>query len=162
MVARTATRSPSAGLLLYRRDPDGPSVLLVHPGGPFWRNRDVGAWQIPKGRIEDGEDPAAAAAREFEEETGIAVACTLVSLGSFRQAGGKLVHLFISEGDLDPEAVHSNMFEVEWPPRSGTMQSFPEVDRAQWFDLASARAMMLTSQAVALDRLEDHLRSAAT
>lgn len=159
-MARTATRSPSAGLLLYRHDADGPSVLLVHPGGPFWRSRDVGAWQIPKGRIEDGEDPAAAAAREFEEETGIAVAGPLVPLGSFRQAGGKLVHLFISEGDLDPGSIRSNLFEVEWPPRSGTVQSFPEVDKAGWFDLASAREMMLASQTIALDRLEEHLRNA--
>ena len=157
-MARTATRSPSAGLLLYRQDVDGLSVLLVHPGGPFWRNRDAGAWQIPKGRIEDGEDPAAAAAREFREETGIPVGGVRGPLGSFRQAGGKLVHLVDSEGDLDPDAIRSNMFEVEWPPRSGTMHSFPEVDRAAWFDLPSARTMMLASQTVALDRLEEHLR----
>jgi len=161
-MARTATRSPSAGLLLYRRDVDGLSVLLVHPGGPFWRNRDAGAWQIPKGRIEEGEEPADAAAREFAEETGIAVTGPLVPLGSFRQVGGKLVHLFVSEGDLDPDAIRSNLFEVEWPPRSGTMQSFPEVDQARWFDLASARAMMLTSQTVALDRLDEYLRSGTT
>ena len=157
-MARTSTRSPSAGLLLYRYDADGLAVLLVHPGGPFWRNKDAGAWQIPKGRIEDGEEPAAAAAREFEEETGIAVDGPLIPLGSFRQAGGKQVHLFIGEGDLDPAAIQSILFEVEWPPRSGTMKSFPEVDRASWFDLASARAMMLPSQAVALDRLEEFLK----
>ncbi len=157
-MARTATRSPSAGLLLYRRDVGGVSVLLVHPGGPFWRNKDAGAWQIPKGRIEDGEEPATAAAREFEEETGIGVDGPLVPLGSFRQAGGKQVYLFICEGDLDPAAIRSILFEVEWPPRSGAMQSFPEVDRAAWFDLASARAMMLPSQAVALDRLEEFLK----
>lgn len=158
-MARVSTRSPSAGLLLHRLDAAGPSVLLVHPGGPFWRNKDVGAWQIPKGRVEDGEDPATAAAREFEEELGFPPPSPLLPLGSFRQAGGKLVHLFTCVGDLDPAAIRSNLFEMEWPPRSGAMQSFPEVDAARWFGMADARAMMLPSQHIALDRLLEHLET---
>lgn len=132
-------------------------MLLVHPGGPFWRNKDAGAWQIPKGRVEAGEEPAVAAVREFGEELGVACEVTPVPLGTFRQAGGKLVHLFVAEGDLDVEKVHSNLIEIEWPPRSGKRLSVPEVDRARWFSLAEARAMILPSQAVALDRIEDHL-----
>lgn len=134
-------------------------MLLIHPGGPFWRNKDAGAWQIPKGRVEDGENPAMAAAREFEEELGLPPPSALIALGGFRQAGGKLVHLFTCAGDLDPAAIRSNLFEMEWPPRSGAMQSFPEVDAARWFGIAEARVMMLASQHVALDRLLEHLGS---
>lgn len=148
---------PSAGILLYRRPDDRLEVLLVHPGGPFWRNRDVGAWQIPKGAVNPGEGPAEAARREFEEELGARLDGELVALGEFRQAGGKRVHLFVAEGDLDAEMIRSIDFALEWPPRSGKMASFPEVDRARWFGIAEARAMILSSQEVVLDRLLSHL-----
>lgn len=148
---------PSAGILLYRRPGDRLEVLLVHPGGPFWRNKDAGAWQIPKGAVNPGEGPAEAALREFEEELGVPPGGALIALGEFRQAGGKRVHLFACEGDLDADAIHSNLFELEWPPHSGQMASFPEVDRAAWFDMADARAMILQSQGIVLDRVLDHL-----
>jgi predicted NUDIX family NTP pyrophosphohydrolase len=144
----------SAGLLLYRVDDDGLAVLLVHPGGPFWRNRDAGAWQIPKGAIEPGETPLAAALRETAEELGRAFAGDAMSLGEIRQAGGKNVEAFALAADFDPEALVSNSFEIEWPPRSGRRQSFPEVDAARWFAIAEARAMMLPSQLPFLDRLQ--------
>jgi predicted NUDIX family NTP pyrophosphohydrolase len=156
-MARRSSRSTSAGILLYRRAGDDCEVLLVHPGGPFWQNKDAGAWQIPKGGVEAGEAPAAAAAREFGEELGVPLGYALTPLGSFRQAGGKLVHLFIAEGNLDVTQVRSNLIELEWPPRSGRLRSVPEIDRAQWFGLAAAHAMILPSQRVALDRLEQHL-----
>lgn len=143
----------SAGLLLFRRAEAGIAVLLVHPGGPYWRRRDAGAWQIPKGGIEAGEASATAALREFEEELGSRPDGPLYSLGTIRQAGGKFVEAFAIEGDFDCEAVVSNLFEMEWPPRSGLMQSFPEVDRASWMSLDEARAMMLPSQLPLLDRL---------
>lgn len=132
-------------------------MLLVHPGGPFWCKKDVGAWQLPKGAIEPDEEPAAAAAREFGEELGLAVTWPLIELGTFRQASGKRIHLFIAEGDLDTGAIQSSAFELEWPPGSGRLASFPEVDRAAWFGIAEARSMMLQSQRVALDLLLDHL-----
>lgn len=157
MARASSSRPVSAGVLVYRLQGSAPEVLLVHPGGPFWRNKDAGAWQIPKGGIEPGEEVAAAAAREFEEETGIALDCALTALGSFRQAGGKQVHLFVAKADLDPADIRSNHFELEWPPRSGKLTSFPEVDRAAWFDMAAARAVILSSQRIALDRLEAHL-----
>lgn len=144
----------SAGLLLYRRGPIGLSVLLIHPGGPFWRNRDAGAWQIPKGGIEPGEDALSAARREVAEELGRAFDCDMLALGELRQAGGKRVEAFACEADFDPGTIVSNLFEMEWPPRSGERQSFPEVDEARWFSLPQARAMMLTSQLPFLDRLE--------
>lgn len=157
-MARRSIRSPSAALLLYRRAGDGLSVLLIHPGGPFWRNKDAGAWQLPKGMIEEDEQAESAARREFAEEIGVRIDAPLADLGSFRQAGGKLIRLFAAEGDLDPDEIHSNVFELEWPPRSGRIQSFPEVDRARWFSIGEARAMMLASQHVALDMLEAHLQ----
>ena len=129
-------------------------VLLVHPGGPFWRNRDAGAWQIPKGEIEPGEDAAAAAVREFEEELGLAVPGRPLSLATIRQKGGKWVEAFALEGDLAVDLIAGNSFEMEWPPRSGRLQSFPEVDRAQWFSLDEARGMILPSQAPLLDAVE--------
>ena len=151
----------SAGILLYRRRGGLLEVLLVHPGGPFWRSRDVGAWQIPKGMVQAGEDPAAAAAREFEEELGVAPRGSPVPLARIRQNGGKWVEAFAREGDLDAGAIRSNMFELEWPPRSGELQSFPEVDRAEWFAPEAARAKMLPSQAPLLDALEAMLSRAA-
>ncbi|UIJ45342.1 NUDIX domain-containing protein [Sphingomonas cannabina] len=143
----------SAGILLWRRR-ERLEVLLIHPGGPFWANRHEGAWMIPKGLIEAGETPAAAALREFEEELGIRPAGSPVPLCRIRQAGGKWVEAFALEGDLDVAEVRSNGFEIEWPPRSGRRQAFPEVDRAGWFSLAEARAMILPSQRPILDALE--------
>ncbi|SRR5690606_21772171 len=136
----------SAGLLLYRRRGDDIEVLLVHPGGPWWRNRDDGAWSIPKGEYSAGEDPLAAARREFAEETGHAPAGEPVDLGEVRQSGGKRVRAFALEGDFDPARLVSNSFTMEWPPRSGSVRSFPEVDRAQWFPLEDAERKLLAGQ----------------
>jgi predicted NUDIX family NTP pyrophosphohydrolase len=144
----------SAGILLHRRRGDAVEVLLVHPGGPFWRGRDEGAWMIPKGLVEEGEEPLDCALREFEEELGSRPAGTPVALCRIRQKGGKWVEAFALEGDLDTDAIAGNLFEVEWPPKSGQRQSFPEVDRAAWFTLAEARGKILPSQAPILDALE--------
>jgi predicted NUDIX family NTP pyrophosphohydrolase len=138
---------------MYRRTREALEVLLVHPGGPFWRNKDDGAWSIPKGEMDEGEDPAEAALREFMEELGNAPALPLRPLGEIRQRGGKRVHAFIVEGDIDVGAVASNTFEIEWPPKSGRLQTFPEVDRAEWFDLLRANEKILASQRPLLDRL---------
>jgi len=144
----------SAGILLYRRDPDGVRLLLVHPGGPFWRDRDQGAWMIPKGLIEPGEDPLAAALREFEEELGTRPPGEPQPLCEVRQAGGKWVEAFALEGDFDPAALRSNEFTIEYPPKSGSFRAFPEVDEACWFTLAEARAKVLESQEPIIDALE--------
>jgi predicted NUDIX family NTP pyrophosphohydrolase len=144
----------SAGILLYRRHEGQLEVLLVHPGGPFWRHKDVGAWQIPKGLVAPDEEPAAAALREFEEETGAALSGDPEPLCRIRQRGGKWVEAFALEADFDTDAVVSNEFEIEWPPRSGRMRLFPEVDRAAWFSIVRAREMMLSSQVPILDALE--------
>jgi predicted NUDIX family NTP pyrophosphohydrolase len=143
----------SAGLLLYRRGDRGLEVLLVHPGGPFWRAKDLGAWSLAKGEIDPGEEPAACALREFEEETGTRLEGVPVPLGEVRQAGGKTVIGFALEGDLDADAIRSITFELEWPPRSGRRQSYPEVDRAAWFTLEEAREKLNAAQAAFLDRL---------
>jgi predicted NUDIX family NTP pyrophosphohydrolase len=144
----------SAGILLYRFRDGTLEVLLVHPGGPFWASKDLGAWSIPKGEVGDGEDPLAVAVRELEEETGHRLpAADLVALGEVRQRGGKTVAAWAAPGDLDAAAITSNTFTLEWPPRSGRRHEFPEVDRAGWFDLASARDKLLAAQAVLLDRL---------
>ena len=144
----------SAGILLYRRRPDSLEVLLVHPGGPYWAARDEGAWMMPKGGLEPGEDAAACALREFEEELGTRPAGAPRPLARIRQKGGKWVEAFALEGDLDADAIVSNEFQIEVPPRSGRFRSFPEVDRAAWFSLAKARAMILPSQSPILDALE--------
>jgi predicted NUDIX family NTP pyrophosphohydrolase len=144
----------SAGVLLFRRGAETLEVLLVHPGGPLWRERDAGSWQIPKGVIETGEDAAAAARRETEEELGIALDGEPWRLSTIRQAGGKIVEAFALEQDVDIDAIVSNTFEMEWPPRSGRSASFPEVDRAAWFDLEAAAAMILLSQRPLLDALD--------
>ena len=144
----------SAGLLLYRRGADGLEVLLVHPGGPFWKKRDAGAWTIPKGEIAEGEDPLAAARREFREETGFVVEGEARPLEPVRQAGGKWVHAWAIEGDCDPAALRSNTFSMEWPPRSGRQADFPEVDRAAWFAPDEARRRILESQVPFIDELE--------
>ena len=148
----------SAGILLFRQRAGATQVLLIKPGGPFWKNKDVGAWMIPKGMIEADEAPAEAALREFEEETGTRLEAVPFPLATVRQAGGKRVEAFAVEGDLDPAAIRSNMFEVEWPPRSGRRQSFPEVAEAQWMSLAEARAFMLPSQLPLIDALEAKLK----
>jgi predicted NUDIX family NTP pyrophosphohydrolase len=152
----------SAGVLLYRFSGRRLQVLLVHPGGPFWRSRDQGAWMIPKGGIEAGESAEQAARREFEEELGTALTGALTPLCRIRQAGGKWVEAFAAEGDLDPDAIRSNDFEMEWPPRSGKLERFPEVDRAAWFGMEEARTMILPSQLGILDALEDLLQSQST
>lgn len=145
----------SAGILVWRRTGGGVEVLLGHMGGPYWARRDDGAWTIPKGEYEPDEDPLTAAAREFTEETGLPVpAGRLVELGDVRQSGGKLVRAWAVEGDVDAAAARSNTFELEWPPRSGRTRRFPELDRFAWFDVATARAKILTAQAQLLDRLE--------
>jgi predicted NUDIX family NTP pyrophosphohydrolase len=145
----------SAGILLHRRGIDGIEVLLVHPGGPFWARKDLGAWSIPKGELDEGEDPRACALREFAEETGTRLPDgALEELGSVKLKSGKLVLAFAAAGDLDPAAVRSNTFELEWPPRSGRTQSFPEIDRAEWFGLRAAREKLNPAQAELVDRLE--------
>jgi predicted NUDIX family NTP pyrophosphohydrolase len=150
-----APRGSSAGILLHRRGDAGREVLLVHPGGPFWARKDLGAWSIPKGELDDGEDPRACALREFAEETGTHLpAGALDELGSVKLKSGKVVLAFAVEGDLDAATVASNTFELEWPPRSGRMQSFPEVDRAGWFGLEEARERLNPAQAAFVDRLE--------
>jgi predicted NUDIX family NTP pyrophosphohydrolase len=144
----------SAGILLYRMAAGELEVLLVHPGGPFWARRDQGAWSIPKGEYEPPEDPRACATREFEEELGTPLrADVLIDLGTVKQRGGKTVIAFAAEGDLDPAEVRSNTFVMEWPPRSGEMGEFPEVDRAEWFDLAAAREKLVPAQSAFIDRL---------
>lgn len=143
----------SAGILLYQRTAEGLRVLLAHPGGPFWRNRDAGSWTIPKGELDGGEAAEDAARREFREELGTDAAGTLQPLGEIVQKGGKRVIAFALEGDFDVTALNSNTFEIEWPPRSGRVQAFPEVDRIEWMTLAVARKKILPGQAVLLDRL---------
>jgi predicted NUDIX family NTP pyrophosphohydrolase len=144
----------SAGMLLYRPSGDSIEVLLVHPGGPFWANRDLGAWSIPKGEYEAGDDPLQAALREFEEETGQAPPTEeLLDLGSVTQRGGKVIAAWAARGDLDPETVASNTFTMEWPPRSGNLREFPEIDRAAWFDPSTARQKLVSAQAELVDRL---------
>jgi predicted NUDIX family NTP pyrophosphohydrolase len=144
----------SAGILLYRRRGSALEVFLVHPGGPFWAKRDEGAWSIPKGEAMAGEDLLVRAKVEFQEETGFAPPNEPRSLAAVKQAGGKVVHAFAAEGDCDAGAIESNTFELEWPPRSGKRRSFPEVDRAGWFDIASARRKMNEGQVPLLDALE--------
>jgi len=148
----------SAGLMLWKRGAGGLRVLLVHPGGPFWTKRDLGAWTIPKGEFGADETPLAAARREFAEELGMPLdavsAGHVLPLGSVRQAGGKTVTGFAAEGDLDAETIVSNTVEMEWPPRSGRRRTFPEVDRAAWFSLAEARERINPAQAAFLDTLE--------
>jgi predicted NUDIX family NTP pyrophosphohydrolase len=144
----------SAGILLYRRRAGAVEVLLIHPGGPFWRSRDEGAWMIPKGGPEEGEDPLACALREFEEELGTRPSGAPWPLCRIRQKGGKWVEAFALEGDLDPDSIVSNEFSLEYPARSGEIRSFPEVDRAAWFGLPEARAKMLPSQLPLLAALE--------
>jgi predicted NUDIX family NTP pyrophosphohydrolase len=143
----------SAGILMYRRGAAGIELLLVHPGGPFWANKDLGAWSIPKGEYADAEDPRAVALREFEEETGVRPQGELRPLGELVQPGRKVVTGFALEGDFDPSRLQSNLFELEWPPRSGARKSFPEIDRAAWFAPAVARRKILPGQREFIARL---------
>lgn len=146
----------SAGLLLYRRTERGTEVFLVHPGGPFWAKKDLGAWSIPKGEYAGDEDPLAAARREFEEETGFAIGGEFIELGTMRQAGGKVVAAWAVEGDCDAAKLRSNLCQIEWPPRSGRMIDIPEVDRGAWFSLHEARERIVSGQRPFLDRLEEN------
>jgi len=143
----------SAGLLLFRRTPAGVEVLLVHPGGPLWAKKDEGAWSIPKGEIDADEDPLAAARREFEEELGSTASGEFIALAPIRQASGKVVHAWAVEADFDPTTFMSGMFSMEWPPRSGRQQEFPEVDRAEWFSVDDARRKINNAQTAFLDQL---------
>ena len=147
----------SAGLLLYRETDAGLEVLLVHPGGPFWARKDEGAWSIPKGELAEGEEPLAAARRELEEETGWIAPAEALALTPRRQPGGKLVLAFAARGDVDPATLRSNTFSLEWPPRSGRRQEFPEVDRAAWFPLAAAARRILAGQRPILEELAQRL-----
>jgi predicted NUDIX family NTP pyrophosphohydrolase len=147
----------SAGLLLYRIRHAAIEVLLVHPGGPYWKPKDDGAWSIPKGEFSGAEDPLVAARREFFEETGVAIEGDLRALKPIQQSGGKIVHAWAVEGDLDPTAIVSNTFDIEWPPRSGRLQSFPEIDRAAWFALPEATRKILRGQVPLLEELAQML-----
>jgi len=146
--------SMSAGILMFRRTEDGILVLLVHPGGPFWRNRDLGAWSIPKGEFQPGDEPEKAARREFAEELGIEPTGPMRPIGQVRQRGGKTVVAYALEGTLDVANVHSNKVPIEWPPRTGRTIYVPEIDRAEWFALPLARQKILAGQLPFLDRLE--------
>jgi predicted NUDIX family NTP pyrophosphohydrolase len=150
----------SAGLMMYRWRDTALEVFLVHPGGPFWAKKDLGAWTIPKGEYAIGEDPLTAARREFEEETSFPANGDFLDLGTIKQAGGKLVRVWALEGDCDPAALVSNTFELEWPPRSGRMAEFPEADRGAWFSIAEARGRILKSQEPVLDLLVERLNAA--
>lgn len=148
----------SAGLLLYRRR-GRLEVLLVHPGGPFWARKDLGAWSIPKGEYDPGEDPLAAARREFREETGLSVTGEFIALTPRKQPSGKIIAVWAVEGDCDPAAIRSNLFTLEWPPHSGRQQQFPEVDRAAWFSLAEAREKIIKGQVGFLEELQARLET---
>lgn len=144
----------SAGLLMYRTSGGVLEVLLVHPGGPFWKNKDDGAWSIPKGEVEPGEDLLATAKREFHEELGLEAAGPFLELAPVKQKGGKIVHAWAFEGDCDPAAISSNTFSIQWPPKSGRQTEFPEVDRAQFFDLQTARSKVNQGQVPLLEEVE--------
>jgi predicted NUDIX family NTP pyrophosphohydrolase len=146
-------RKLSAGILLFRKRGPTLQLFLVHPGGPFWRNKDAGAWSIPKGEYEDGEDPLDAAKREFLEETGIDAHGEFLPLGEIKQPSGKVITTWALEGDCEPSAVRSNIFSMEWPPKSGRQQEFPEVDRADWFTVNEAKTRIAKGQIGFIDRV---------
>jgi predicted NUDIX family NTP pyrophosphohydrolase len=151
----------SAGLLMYRRKRGDLEVLLVHPGGPFWAEKDEGAWSIPKGEYSAGEDPLETAIREFREETGFQVSGEFIPLSARRQPSGKIITAWALEGDLDPTAIRSNTFSMEWPPHSGSQREFPEVDRAEWFPLEVAKSKITKGQVGFLDELASILKRSA-
>ncbi len=144
----------SAGLLMYRTRANKVEFLLVHPGGPFWRKKDAEAWTIPKGEIEESEEALATAKREFEEELGIKPTGPFIELAPVRQKGGKIIHAWAFEGEVDPDRISSNVFSMEWPPRSGRLQEFPEVDRAAWFDLETAKSKINPAQIALLEEAQ--------
>ena len=144
----------SAGILLYRKTNEEPELFLVHPGGPFFAKKDLGAWSIPKGEFMEGEDPLEAAKREFQEETGYVPKGEFIPLGSVKQTGGKIIHAWAAQGNLDPEKITSNTFTLEWPPKSGQYREFPEVDRAAWFSLKNAREKINTAQRELIERFQ--------
>jgi predicted NUDIX family NTP pyrophosphohydrolase len=144
----------SAGLLMYRTRANKVEFLLVHPGGPFWKNKDAGAWTIPKGEIEESEETLATAMREFEEELGIKPSGPFIALAPIQQKGGKIIHAWAFEGEVDPDQISSNVFSREWPPRSGRLQEFPEVDRAAWFDLETAKSKINPAQISLLEEAQ--------
>ena len=148
----------SAGILVFRRKPNTVEVFLAHPGGPFWAKKDDHAWSIPKGLYTEAEDPLAAAKREFEEETSMSIDGRFLPLGEFRQPGGKLITVFAIEAEVDEGRVKSNHFEMEWPPKSGRRQSFPEIDRAQWFDIETAARKLHKGQVPILQALAGELK----
>lgn len=150
---KTMAIQPSAGILLFRLRNKNPEFFLIHPGGPFWKNKDNGAWSIPKGEFTTDEDPLEAAIRELKEETGFVAKGKFIALTPIRQAGGKIVHAWALAADLDPDKIKSNTFEMEWPPRSGRMQHFPEVDRSGWFGIGEAKQKINQSQVALLDEL---------
>ena len=143
----------SAGILLYRSRQEQAEYFLVHPGGPFWKNKDIGAWSVPKGEFEDGEDPLKAAQREFEEETGIAIKGTFTALTPVKQKSGKMIYTWACEGDIDHSIIRSNTFPIEWPPRSGKYIDIPEVDKGGWFTYEEAREKLIPGQVPILDEL---------
>ena len=153
----TLPRLQSAGVLVYRRRNGAPEVLLVHPGGPFWQRKDDGAWSIPKGEFSGDELPEAAARREFTEETGATLPDHLIALTPIAQSRGKVVHPFAVEADIDADALRSNTFTLEWPPRSGTLREFPEIDRAAWYSLADAQRKIIAGQRPILTELAERL-----
>jgi len=162
-MARTPRRAQvSAGLLVYRRAADGLKILLAHPGGPYWAKKDLGAWTIPKGLVERADDVLATAQREFTEETGFTAQGPFLPLSPVKQTSGKIVHAFACAGDFDPAKLASNAFELEWPPRSGRVQSFPEVDRAGWFDLAQAMDKIIAYQRPFLIELQKKLAATSS
>jgi predicted NUDIX family NTP pyrophosphohydrolase len=151
---------PSAGILVFKRSTRGVEVFLVHPGGPFWAKKDAGAWSLPKGEYAEDEDPFAAAKREFQEETGLKVEGSFLPLGTVKQPGGKTITAWSVAAKPDPSLVRSNTFHMEWPPKSGRTQEFPEIDKAAWFSLEEARKKILKGQIDFLERLADVLPSA--
>lgn len=152
-------KKQSAGILLFRGSKADLEVFLVHPGGPFWATKDAGAWSVPKGQYSDDEDALAAAKREFQEETGFAINGDFISLGQVKQAGGKLVKAWAVDHDIDPAHLRSNTFKLEWPPRSGKIREFPEVDAGAWFSLAVARGKIVKAQEEFLTRLADRCQT---
>ena len=148
----------SAGILLYRITKKNLEIFLAHPGGPFWKNKDAGAWSIPKGEFDDNEEPLHAAIREMKEETGLTLNGNFIELTPIKQKSGKLVYAWALEHDIDPSEIKSNEFEMEWPPRSGKKKSFPEIDRAEWFDLKKAKEKILDTQWPLVEELREKLK----
>lgn len=147
----------SAGILLYRVRDEALEVFLVHPGGPYWQRKDAGAWSIPKGELDDEADPLATAQREFHEETGSRASGEFLPLAPLKQPGGKIVHAWAVQGDIDPRSIASNTFSMEWPPRSGKQQEFPEADRGDWFTIDAAKEKISIGQRGFLDQLQDRI-----